>query len=152
MIFLMRCIAFVFLILLTQPAVADRIIQVEPGLWEYSHNLVIPGLPIPSGTKRTECISPKEARHSLSDLLGEFSGDAGCTVSNLKDTLNTVEFDLACRPEINGVKITSTGKAAFKYSRTKISGNVSGMMHINGGEPIFVVGDGTAHRIGLCPK
>jgi uncharacterized protein DUF3617 len=139
--------------LVTAPAnAAGRIIQIEPGLWEYSHNLTIPGILAPSETAKTECISPEDAKLNLSDLLARLAaGDAKCTVTNLKDTLNTVKFDIACRPELESMKITSSGKAAFRYSRTKISGSVSGMMQINQGEDIFLYGEGTAHRIGRCP-
>jgi hypothetical protein len=140
--------------LMAMPAIAaERIITVEPGLWEYSHNLTIPGLLAPFGQPQNECISPEEAQRKLSELLSELAmGDAKCTVSDLKDTLNTVKFNIACRPELEGLKITSSGKAAFKYSRTNISGNVSGMININDGEPIFVVGEGRAHRVGRCQE
>ncbi len=137
----------------TAPTIAaDRIIQVEPGLWEYSHNLTIPGILAPSETAKTECITPEDAKQNLSDLLVKLTaGDAKCTVTDLKDTLNTVKFDLACRPELESMKITSSGKAAFKYSRTKISGSVSGMMQINQSKDIFLYGEGSAQRIGRCP-
>jgi hypothetical protein len=139
--------------LLTTPVnAADRIIQIEPGLWEYSHNLTIPGILTPSEAAKTECITPEDAKQNLSELLTKLAaGDAKCTVTDLKDTLNTVKFDLACRPELESMKITSSGKAAFRYSRTKISGSVSGTMQINQGEDIFLFGEGTAHRIGRCP-
>ncbi len=131
----------------------DRIIQIEPGLWEYSHNLTIPSILAPSENKKTKCISHKDAKQNLSDLLAKLAaGDAKCTVTNLKDTLNMVKFDLACRPELESMEITSSGKAAFRYSRTKINGSVSGMMQINQGKDIFLFGEGTAHHIGRCPS
>ncbi len=140
--------------LLAAPAHAeDRIIQVEPGIWEYSHSLAIPGILTPPENAQTECITPEDAKQSLSDLLSKLAtGDAKCTVTDLKDTLNTVKFDVACRPELEGLKITSSGKAAFKYSRTNITGTVSGMMQINQGKDIFLNGQGKAHRIGRCPS
>jgi len=140
-------------LLLPMSATAERIIQVEPGLWEYSYDLEIPGLPIPSGDPKIECISPKEAKQKLSDLLVKLTtGDTQCTVTDMKDTLNTLKFNVACRPEINGIKFSSSGKAAFRYGRTNITGDVSGVVHINEGEPIYVVGQGKAHRLGKCPK
>ena len=140
-------------ILLPIPATAERIIQVEPGLWEYGYDLEIPGLPIPSGAPKTECISPKEAKQKLSGLLTKLAtGDAQCTVRDMKDTLNTLKFNVACHPEINGIKFSAIGKTAFRYGRTNITGNVSGMVVINQGDPIEVVGQGHARRIGKCPK
>lgn len=141
----------IYTVLITSPANADRIIQVEPGLWKYTHSLTIPGILTAPDKAQTHCISPKDAKQNLSELLRKLAtGGAKCTVSDLKDTLNTVKFDLACRPDIEGLKITSSGKASFRYGRTKISGTVSGMMQINQGEPIFLNGTGTAQRIGRC--
>jgi len=146
--------SIMFAALLTAPAVAaDRVIQVEPGLWEYSHSLAIPGILAPPDKQQTHCISPKDAKQNLSALIRKLAtGDAKCTVTDMKDTLNTVNFDLACRPELEGLNITSSGKAAFRYGRTNITGTVSGMMQINQGEPIFLNGEGNAHRIGRCPS
>ncbi len=140
-------------LLLPMPTMAERIIQVEPGLWEYSYDLETPGLPIPSGAPKTECISPKEAKQKLSDLLAKLAtGDAQCTVRDMKDTLNTLKFNVACHPKINGIKFSSIGQAAFRYGRSNITGNVSGTVVINEGEPIEVVGKGHARRVGKCPK
>jgi hypothetical protein len=146
--------SIMFAALLTAPAAAaDRVIQVEPGLWEYSHSLAITGILTPPDKQQTHCISPKDAKQNLSDLLHKLAtGDAKCTVTDLKDTLNTVKFDLVCHPELEGLKITSSGKAAFRYSRTKISGTVFGMLQINQGEDIFLNGQGNARRIGRCPS
>jgi len=146
--------SIMFAALLTAPAAAaDRIIQVEPGLWEYSHNLSIPGILAPPDKQQTHCIAPKDAKQNLSDLLRKLAtGDAKCTVTDMTDTLNTVKFNLACRPELEGLKITSSGKAAFRYGRISIDGTVSGMMQISKGEPIFLNAKGTARRIGRCPS
>jgi hypothetical protein len=130
---------------------AERIITVETGLWEYTHSLMIPGLLTPSVTPKTECITPEEAKRSLSDLLGELSHDAGCTVTNLKDTLNTVKFDLSCKPRIESVSLNLNSHLSFKYGRSKITGNATGMISINGAE-MSIAATGAAHRIGRCKK
>jgi hypothetical protein len=137
------------LLLTTTSAQAERIIEVEPGLWEYSHTLTIPGLTAPMDQAQTECITPKEAKRSLSDLIGELSGGANCAISNLKDTLNTVEFDVSCTPDLQGITITSHGHAEFKYGRTNIIGKASGTMSLNGAE-LPILANGSAHRIGKC--
>ena len=139
--------SIMFAALLTAPAAAaDRVIQVEPGLWEYSHSLAIPGVLTPSDKQQTHCISPKDAKQNLSDLSDLLrklaTGEAKCTVTDLKDTLNTVKFDLVCRPELEGLKITSSGKAAFRYGRTNINGTVSGIK--------FGSGDSVAKGAVLC--
>lgn len=133
----------------TTPAAAERVIIVEPGLWEYTHNLTIPGLLVPSASAKTECITPKEAKRSLPDLLGELSDGGGCTVTNLKDTLNTVKFDLSCKSSIESVSLNSVGQLAFRYGRTKITGSAAAMISINGVE-MKVSGVGSAKRIGRC--
>jgi uncharacterized protein DUF3617 len=138
--------------LLTTPAHAQRTIIVEPGLWEYSHTLSIPGLLDPSEQRQTRCISSKEARRDLSDLLDELaSGDANCTVSKLKDTLNTVKFDLACKPKVGAMEVTANGQAAFRYGRTRITGRTTGTVMLNG-VAVPVNGTGQAKRIGMCKK
>ena len=135
------------------PATAERIIQLEPGLWEYSYDLEIPGLPIPSGSAKTKCISAKEAKQNLADLLAKLAiNNTQCTVTDMNDTLSTLKFHIICRPQINGIDFTASGNAAFRYGRTKITGSVSAMVLIKGGEPIYVVGQGQAHRVGRCPK
>ena len=101
---------------------AERIITVEPGLWEYTHSLEIPGLLGPVATPKTECIAPEDAQRSLDDLFEELSDGTGCVVSNLKDTLNTVEFDLNCKPALESIVLQSTGHLVFRYGRTKITG------------------------------
>jgi hypothetical protein len=129
---------------------AERVIEVEPGLWEYSHTLRIPGLSEPMDQAQTECITPEKSKRNLSDLIGELSGGANCAVSNLKDTLNTVEFDLSCTPNLQGLTVTSNGHAEFKYGRTKIIGKASGMVSFNGAE-LPILANGSAYRIGKCP-
>jgi hypothetical protein len=137
-------------LLVTTAAYAERIIEVEPGLWEYSHTLMIPGLSSPMDQAQTECITPEKSKRSLSDLIGELSGGANCAVSNLKDTLNTVEFDLSCTPDLQGMTVTSNGRAEFTYGRTNIIGKASGMVSFNGAE-LPILANGSAHRIGKCP-
>ena len=146
-----RCFLVVSLAFCASSGEAERIITVEPGLWEYTHSLVIPGLLAAPTTPKTECITPKEAKRSLSDLLGELSDDAGCTVTNLKDTLNKVEFDLSCKRSIGIVSLSSSGQLAFNYGRTKITCRAIGIISINGAE-LNVAATGDAHRVGKCKK
>ncbi|MEP2503129.1 MAG: DUF3617 family protein [Paracoccaceae bacterium] len=132
-------------------AVAERVITVEPGLWEYTHSLMIPGLLQPSAGPKTECITPKDATRRLSDLLEELSSGGRCSVSNLKDTLSTVKFDLNCNSDIESVSLNSTGHLAFRYGRTKITGSATGLISVNGME-MNVAATGVAQRIGRCKK
>lgn len=143
------CIGACLLGLISSPAVADRVISVEHGLWEYTHTLEIPGLLAPITTPKTECISPDDAQQSLSDLLGRLSGDAGCQVSNLKDNLSSVTFDLACNPNLASMSFRSNGQLAFRYGRTRITGNATGSISI-GGVEMPVNASGEARRIGRC--
>lgn len=145
------CFSAVFLISNAPTAMAERIITVEPGLWEYTHSLEIPGLLGPVATPKTECIAPEDAQRSLDDLFEELSDGTGCAVSNLKDTLNTVEFDLNCKPALESIVLQSTGHLVFRYGRTKITGLATGAISINGAE-MTVVASGSARRIGRCKK
>ncbi len=130
---------------------ADRIITVEPGLWEYTHTLEIPGLLDPISSPKTECISPDEAQQSLYDLLRELSDDAGCTVTNLKDNLNTVKFDLACSADFESMSLQANGHLAFRYGRTAITGSATGSISIGEAE-MTVNASGAANRIGRCTE
>lgn len=147
--YLRCCCVMAVMVFNTNPAAAERVIIVEPGLWEYTHNLTIPGLLTPSASPETECITPKEAERNLTDILGELSDDGGCTVTNLKDTLNTVKFDLSCKSNIESVSLNATGQLSFRYGRTKISGTAAGVISVNGIE-MNVSGIGNAKRIGRC--
>lgn len=148
---LVRCFFAITLAFHAHSASAERIITVEPGLWEYTHSLAIPGLLNPTGTPKTECISAEEATQSLSDLLGDLSDDAGCSVMNLKDTLNTVKFDLSCSRKFERVSLSATGHLAFRYGRTRITGRTTGLISLNGVE-MNIVATGIAQRIGRCKK
>lgn len=137
------------LLLSANSAAADRTIQVEPGLWEYTHTLEIPGLLSPITRPKTECVSAGDARRNLSDLLGGLSGEAGCTISNLKDNLNTVKFDMTCSPNLGSKSLHTDGHLEFRYGRTAISGSATGVISIGGAE-IAVNALGYAQRIGRC--
>lgn len=143
------CVSAFLLSLVSSPVAADRIISVEHGLWEYSHTLEIPGLLAPMTTPKTECISPDEAQQNLSELLGKLSGDSGCQVSNLKDNLSSVTFDLACNPNLANMALQSNGQLAFRYGRTRITGNAKGSISI-GGVEMPINASGEARRVGRC--
>lgn len=143
------CIGAFILNLFAGPVTADRVILVEHGLWEYTHTLEIPGLLDPVAKPQTKCISPDEAQQNLSDLLGELSGEPGCQVSNLKDDLSSVTFDLACNPSLAGMTFQSNGRLAFRYGRTKITGTATGAISI-GGVEMPVNASGVARRVGRC--
>jgi len=146
---LYRSFLIAFLAVCASPAMADRVIRVEPGLWEYTHTLSIPGLLTPSAKPKTECIKPGDAKRQLSDLLGELSGEAGCTITNLKSSLNMVKFDLSCDRSIEAVSLKSSGHMAFKYGRAKITGSATGTISLNGAE-MDIAATGAAHRVGRC--
>ena len=144
---LVYCITF--LGVMATAASADRVIRVEPGLWEYSHNLSIPGLVPAEKETQSYCVKPDEAERNLSDLLAELSKDGGCTVSNLKDDLSRVSFDLECTPDLNGVSITASGNTNFRYGRTKITGHAVGKVMI-GETEVTIDATGEANRVGRC--
>ena len=130
-------------------AYAERIISVKPGLWEYTHNLDIPGLVTPLSKPRSECVSQKEAEQDLADLLGELSSSAGCEITNLKSSLNTVGFSLICKRDIANISLHSSGNMNFRYSREKITGIADGIVSLNG-VSIPVQATAMAHHIGRC--
>ena len=129
--------------------VADRIIRIEPGLWEYTHTLEIPGLLAPTTTPKTECVTDDDAQRNLSDLLAELSTGGNCDINNLKDNLNTAKLDLTCKPEIGSMTISADGQVAVRYGRTKITASATGLISV--GEMDMVVNaSGEANRIGRC--
>lgn len=133
----------------TQAAATDRIVRFEPGLWEYTHTLEIPGLLSPTSTPKTECISADDATLNLAELLSELATNGKCEIDNVKDTLNTVELDLACKPEIGTTVVNAGGHVAFRYGRTKITGHATGKISAGASE-LFVDARGEARRIGRC--
>lgn len=143
------CFSIAFLGLSAIASASERVIRVQPGLWEYRHSLSIPGLLEPPEKAMTECIKKEEATRNLSDLLGELSKDGGCSVTNLKDSLNTVKFDLVCEKTLASLSLQSSGHLAFRYGRTKITGVAQGTVSINGVETP-VEASGSARRIGRC--
>ncbi len=143
------CVSALLIGLVSGPVAADRVISVEHGLWEYTHTLEIPGLLAPMTRPRTECISPDEAQQRLSELLRRLSGDAGCQVSNLKDDLSSVTFDLACNSTLSNMSLQSSGQLAFRYGRTRITGRAQGSVFV-GGVEMPVNASGEARRVGRC--
>ena len=144
-----KCPLVFVLALCANTAAADRVITVEPGQWEYTHTLEIPGLLAPTTTPKSECISPSEAQRNLSDLMAELTADDRCSFSNLKSNLNAVSFDLGCDLDSDPVSLQSIGHLAFRYGRTNITGSASGMITI-GGVDIAINATGRARRVGRC--
>ncbi|MFD1158160.1 DUF3617 domain-containing protein [Roseovarius aestuarii] len=138
-----------FSVACVSPAIAERTISVKPGLWEYTHSLEIPGLVSPLEKPKTECINAEESERNLSDLLGKLSKDAGCTVTNLKSSLSTVNFDLVCTRDVASASLQSTGHLAFRYGREEITGTADGTISLNGVE-LPVQATGMARHIGRC--
>lgn len=145
------CFCSLFFSQIVNSAAADRMISVEHGLWEYTHTLEIPGVLAPMTTPKSECVSPDEARRSLSEMLGQLSDGPGCVVSDLKDDLSSVSFILTCTPELDGVSLEARGQLTFRYGRTSIKGSATGLVSLAGVEmPINATGN--ARRVGRCPN
>lgn len=133
----------------TTAVAQDRIIQVEPGLWQYTHTLAIPGLLSPMSEPKNECISAGEAKIKLSDLMSKMTKDGNCTFSNLKSNLNTIKFDLSCSVEVGGTAMRAVGDIVFKYGRTKIKGTAKGTVSF-GENGAIIDASAEAARVGRC--
>lgn len=143
------CFALCFSGVSAHGVAADRIIRVEPGLWEYTHSLEIPNVLAPITTPKTECITADEAQRNLSDLLSELTTGGNCAVSNLKDNLNTIKLELSCTPDVSGLDIKAGGEVEIRYGRTKITGSASGLISVGDTDMSFDA-MGEATRIGRC--
>lgn len=81
--------------------------EMQPGLWEISSQVKIPGMQMPAN-KMTFCYSAKdirEGRHYRPDP------NSDCQIANLRQSGNTVSFDIICKHD--GQITTMNSKGTF---------------------------------------
>lgn len=115
--------------------------KINPGKWEFTHTLTIPGMPGPEVETSVECISPEEA---AADPLAEFA-EGGCTVLSQKVMADRLDFTLECEQE----GLTTTGQGSLKLMGDTTEGRLQVVLPTPGAK-MEMVTEWTGRRLGSC--
>lgn len=122
--------------------VADSIFTVEPGMWTWSHETMLFGIPI--SEENTECLTPEVASMSLEDFAQDL--DEGCSVGDLVKDGNTTRFTLTCTGRYSG-----TAEGSFrKISDQQIEISADGLVRLSDDIEAPFSFDARAKRKGSC--
>jgi hypothetical protein len=126
------------LILATAAATAAEDPSTQPGLWDYTVKMEIPGMPValPPQTFQ-QCVTQADVDSGKQYRSGS---DQDCEVRNIKESADRITFDLAC-------KDGTTGKSDFRYTASTLSGKT--VMTREGQDVTLNM---TAKRAGDCKK
>jgi hypothetical protein len=93
---------------LALPAAALADTMMQPGLWEITTRMEMPGMPKMQPMKVNQCISPAEAAKTESTL----PKDNTCQLKNHSVTGNTVRWSVACKQ--GGEAMSGDGEMTYK--------------------------------------
>ncbi len=74
---------------------AAQSVTLDPGLYDYSHTLMIGGRGMPAD-KYEYCVREGQNSKTLDELVESLAGDGECTVSNVNMTSSTGRADILC--------------------------------------------------------
>ncbi len=103
--------AFIGCALLVIPLADAAKLTIKPGKWEIATTIVASFFPQPQTKTVTECLKQTEA-----DPLEMFKNEDSCQASNVKQSGNSVSWDMSCKggksmPAMDGnAKYASTGE------------------------------------------
>ncbi|ACT58178.1 DUF3617 domain-containing protein [Hirschia baltica] len=117
-----------------------RIIAIEPGAWEWTHETMIGPAPITS--TETQCVTPDEATVSLNDIVEDLSGY--CAMADVTTTEKGYAFKLNCDGDVKGI-----ANGELSASRRAISLNASGAASFYGMMAPFTI-QADAKYVGAC--
>lgn len=117
--------------------------DMQPGLWEITTEMEMPGMPmkLPPQTVR-HCYTAKELADSKNAVPQ--SGDGNCQVKNYKIEGNTATWEIDCTGEG-----AMHGKASMTISPTSYTGKMDAVMNNQGGD-MTMTNHWRARRIGNC--
>jgi Protein of unknown function (DUF3617) len=122
-------------IVLAGTAVSWAQFALQPGEYELTSEMQLPGSSQTTRTTSVDCLSPAEAQDFQKLMMREFAATGSCEVSNVQTTADRVTFDTTCgsggsrstgsaditfgvdwykavvRQELSGARITSTVNA-----------------------------------------
>ena len=125
------------LVLMTAPALAASGPDMEPGLWEITSRVKMPGMELPANTM-TQCIT----KESLVPQGGSGPGQNQCEISDVRIEGDTVSWSITCDSQ-EGVM---TGSGETTYDGDSFEG--SSKMSMQGMEITTTM---SGKRIGACP-
>jgi len=105
----------------TEPQPGAGEVFVEPGLWNWSHQSVLIGIPVTESN--TECMPPEMAKMSLNDFAKDL--DEGCSVSEDARNGGTIDFTLTCSGKYQGQATGQLTKIDDKNLQMSANGQVS---------------------------
>ena len=130
------------LLLLSAPAVQAAPPNMQPGMWEITTKMEMPGMPMqmpPQTVKR--CFKKEDLKESKDAL----PADKTCKFDDLKESGNTVRWKMSC----NGAEGPMTGTGEVTYAGQSYSGTTT-MVGKAGGESFKMNQKYSAKRVGDC--
>lgn len=137
-----------FFLIQSLPAFADP--NLEIGLYDMTTEVQMPEIPgLPASAKNQlqkqtsqVCIKDKD----LKTVLGKFTPEKNCKISNMKESTNEVTWDTSCQGK--GFVMTAKGKVELKGK--SFSGTTKTETKINGGQKILMGAKVEGKHIGPC--
>ncbi|MCP5004068.1 MAG: DUF3617 family protein [Planctomycetes bacterium] len=119
--------------------------DLKPGMWEFKTTSVMPMMPAPKVTTKTDCITAEEASNNPLDAMLE---DGNCRVLSMKESGNTIEFEMEC----DNMDMKMRGKGYFTSGGTTASGKMEMTMDMPqmGGKSMTMSQEWEGKRTGNC--
>jgi len=92
--------------------VSAQSVTLDPGLYDYSHVVVIGGGAMPAD-EYEYCVKEGKNSKTLDELVASLAGDGECTVSNVNMTASTGRADVTCTGTDFGLNISGTMEAEY---------------------------------------
>lgn len=128
------------------PAAMAKPVRLNPGQWLVEINAEAIGYPsAASSNTMNQCMRPNEAMLEPSTFAAALSGGAGCSSHNVRQSGNTITFDMSCTEgEVKSGTITMVNQ----YDSFTMTGSFQ--TRTDGAPSITIELDVAAHRTGAC--
>jgi len=93
-----RALALAFALLLTLPPLASAAERAQPGLWEVSVQVELPGVSPPPPTTQTECLSQKDVEADPVPSLDK----GACRATDVRRSGDKVTWKVVCEGPLPG--------------------------------------------------
>ncbi len=95
--------------------------DLQPGNYEMTTTVTVPGMPQPQTASQTQCMKPDEAKDPAGHLLSEMSQDGNCKLGNHQQDGNHLVADFACT--MQGQK--TEGHLDMTFAETTMDGTIT---------------------------
>jgi len=133
-------------LILAPAAMAEDIIEVQPGLWQGDYAVTVSNNPLTQNSE-TYCVTPQEARRSVESLIKDITEDGNCEVSNIVHSGGALSADMACNVAEMGARVIGTLKG--EYTKTSYTLRADAALDF-GGLQLPAKARSDAKRIGEC--